>query len=211
MSELICQCINTGCGARFTMHNLISADLGSTVSIESCGTSCPKCRGPARILDGKFVGSSNGALRFSDGPPETRAAIIELRRVVALAKSGADEDDVVSELQAISPELGRLAKIIVKIGGRNVLVLMLVTFLASCEAKIDAKVDINVLVGQFMAFISGQKVPYPESVGTKGSDEVQQTTPEQKTTPQKLNSHHKSTSTKRQKRRSRPHCGSPRR
>ena len=182
MSEVVAECTNHRCGAVFNTPNLFGITGGGSITIRDCGTNCPRCGSFARIFNGTFGGDAAGKPVFRSGPPETAAIVAALRKVLADAQAGEAPEDIIQELDTISPRLGEAAKRLVATRGLQILVALLLSFLASCEVRtninVDVKLDATSVINRLIDTFWGASVqPHRDDSTTSKSttDEPQST------------------------------------
>ncbi|WP_050043719.1 hypothetical protein [Bradyrhizobium sp. LTSPM299] len=137
----------------------ISNDFGATESTGAAFinnvTQCQRCGRPARVVDGKFDFVEN-AIRVVHAPQETIEILRVLQTALDEARQGKPEAEVVSTIEASSPELAVAIKKKMSAGGA--LTALLLTLLASCSNS--TTLNWNQLVDQVHVYATGQE-PYP--------------------------------------------------
>ena len=125
----------------------LSIGSGAVVTFANCGTSCPRCGGMARILDGTYsaVGAALQVLRGSSFTHEQVRRLQTLRS--SLESEGRDPKEtipkeVIEAISAIQPELGAAVKLLQN-GHAGWAVFMLFLFILIKQCSPDGGVHID--------------------------------------------------------------------
>lgn len=88
----------------------------SKIDMGGSTTTCPRCGGRAKLVDGSFVEKGKG-LEIVAAPPETHAVFEALFGVAEKVKSGEITDNqAVKEVEGINPELAKTFNLFVSLG-----------------------------------------------------------------------------------------------
>ena len=118
MDEIFAFCPNPGCGAVITPNIRINGPSGArgnvTIKMVGANTTCPKCGARVPINDGTYLsdgGSADAALKFIDGPIQSRLLIEEAKRLLGFLEKGtASKDEVIAAVEKVSPALGLISR-----------------------------------------------------------------------------------------------------
>jgi hypothetical protein len=151
----------------------ISVQGTGSVKLIGMTTNCPRCGKAARILDGTFdvVGSN---LRVANAPETTRKIFEILGLAIRESVSGKADEEIIKQIEKISPELAKAAREFTFKSGSGIIMLLLF-LLSFCQnnLKIDVHQEINwnQLVDQANVYVTGHD-PYPGLSEPKESGKI---------------------------------------
>jgi ribosome-associated translation inhibitor RaiA len=145
------------CGLIFESNVFGELSNASNITFKNIGTSCPRCGGIAQAIDGTFDFVGN-AIKVKSAPPRTLAILSVLQKALEEAQQGKPEGEVLSKIEQASPELASAIQATIAKSGKPILVVLLLSLLATCST--NTTLNWNQLVDQVHVYATGSD-PYP--------------------------------------------------
>jgi hypothetical protein len=125
-----------------------------------CAMRCDACGGIADVIEGTFdhIGDT---IRVRSAPPRTHDILRALHKAASSVENGEDTESVIAELEKETPEFAKLARFASKKGGKVAVMYLLAFLISQCQLKIDATVDLNLLLAQAHSYMT-ENAPYSE-------------------------------------------------
>lgn len=152
--SILARCDN--CGFTWEASNLIGLGAGAGVVVKNVVTNCPQCNGSARILDGEWTGTNDGAVLVS-GPPESQAIYSAFKKLVQDARKGRlTPAQVQREAAQLNEGFGLAVGLLIQRYPKTAIFIIALAAMLKFM-NFDTKLDVNELVRQVVEYVEAEK------------------------------------------------------